>query len=269
MPRFYDDYRSALLSGKTFALATVVRIHASSPREPGAKMGVFPDRSIFGTIGGGKLEKMLIDDSLQILKTGKPVLKTYTLLPETKGGIGTECGGTLDIFIDIISAGAKIMLIGAGHISHALAGLAETCGFAVEVVDDRTEFANSERFPRSIIHNTPIKGTDFKSLINSETYVVIVSHSHEIDYEALKATINLPYAYLGMIGSQRKVKVLFSKLLEEGIKQNELDKIHAPIGLDINAETPEEIALSIMAEIVAVKRSGTSTLSMSNKIHAK
>lgn len=269
MTRFYDDYRSALSSGKTFAVATVVKIYASTPREIGAKMGIFADRSIFGTIGGGKLEKMVIDDAMEILKNNKPLLKTYTLLPESKGGIGTECGGKLDIFIDVISPGAKIVLIGAGHISYALARLAEICGFAVEIVDDRAEFANSERFPRSVIHNTTIKDTDFKSLINLETYVVIVSHSHEIDYEALKAIINLPYAYLGMIGSKRKVKTLFDKLLEEGLRKEQLANVHAPIGLDINAESPEEIALSIMAEIVAVKRSGASSLSMSGHFGAR
>jgi len=265
MTQFYEDYRLAISSGKTFAVATIVKIYASTPREIGAKMGIFPDRSIFGTIGGGKLEKMVIDDAMEILKAGKPDLKTYTLLPESKGGIGTECGGKLDIFIDVISPGAKIILIGAGHISYALAKFADICGFAVEVIDDRPEFANSQRFPQAMIHNTAIKDTDLKSLINKETYIVIVSHSHEIDYEALRILINIPSAYLGMIGSERKVKTLFDKLLGEGVNKEQLTKVHAPIGLDVNAETPEEIALSIMAEIVTVKRSGVSSLSMSAK----
>jgi len=269
MTRFYDDYRSALSSGKSFAVATVIKIYASTPREIGAKMGIFPDGSIFGTIGGGKLEKLVIDDAMEIIKSNKPALKTYTLLPESKGGIGTECGGTLDIFIEIISPGAKIVLIGAGHISYALAKLAEICGFAIEVIDDRPEFANSQRFPRSVIHNTTIKNTDFKSIVTPETYIVIVSRSHEIDYEALLATINIPNAYLGMIGSTRKVKTLFDKLSGEGITKEQITKVHAPIGLDINAETPEEIAVSIMAEIIAVKRSNVSPLSMKDKHYAK
>lgn len=265
MTIFCDNYCSALASGKTFAVATVVKIYASTPREVGAKMGIFSDRTIFGTIGGGKLEKMVIDDAMEIFKTGKPDLKTYTLLPESKGGIGTECGGKLDIFIDIILPEAKIVLIGAGHISYALARFADTCGFAVEVIDERSDFANSQRFPKAVIHNTAIKDIDFISLVNKDTYIVIVSHSHELDYKALRVLINIPGAYLGMIGSERKVKTLFDKLLGEGINKEQLTRVYAPIGLDINAETPEEIALSIMAEIVAVKRSGLSSHSLKDK----
>jgi xanthine dehydrogenase accessory factor len=265
MTLFYDDFKDAIESGISFALATVVRIHASTPRDPGAKMGVLPDGGTFGTIGGGKLEKLVVDDCMSALESGKPMLKRYSLMPENKGGIGSECGGDVEIFIDVIQKSEKLLIIGAGHVSLAISKIARILGFQIEVVDERADFANKERFPGAIINNSEIDKTDFKSLITPRTIVIIVSRSHEMDKTALGNVVECGAAYVGMIGSKRKVKYIMDSLKKAGTNTDKLEKVYSPIGLDIGAETPEEIALSILGEIISLKRKGISPLSMKSR----
>jgi xanthine dehydrogenase accessory factor len=262
LPDFFRSLSEAAAGGAPFALVTVVQVKSSTPREPGAKMGVFADGRTFGTIGGGILEKMAVDDAVRALKDGRSVLKEYSLTPKDQGGIGAECGGTAQIFIDVVAGAETLLMVGGGHIAQPLAKLAQLLGMRVEVVDDRTEFANAERFPGATFHNTSIAQTDFAKLVGPKTWVVIISRSHEIDKGALSAVVKLDAAYIGMIGSKRKVRVIMDRIREEGVPDDKLKKVFSPIGLDIGAESPEEIAVSIIAEIVSLRRKGESKCSL-------
>jgi xanthine dehydrogenase accessory factor len=267
MPSYFDDIKSALESGRSFAAATIVQIRASSPREPGAKMGVFADGSTFGTIGGGLLEKLVVEDSLAAIRDGKPVFKKYKLMPEESGGIGTECGGEVEVFIDVFLRDEKIILLGAGHVGYAVAKIAAILEMPLEVIDDRTEFANPARFPGAKIHNTAPKDTDFGSIITKKSSVIIVTRSHDIDAAALRGVLKHDCFYVGMIASKRKSRVILDMLEKEGFSRESLDRVHTPIGLDIGAETPGEISLSIMSEIVSLKRLGKSPCSLKGTAH--
>lgn len=269
MNKFYEEFTRALRSGNSFAVATVVKVHASTPRETGAKMGVFADHATFGTIGGGKLEKLVVDDCISAISAGETLLKRYSLMPEDKGGIGTECGGDVEVFIEPLGQGEKLLLVGGGHIGLAIAGFAKILGLGLEVVDDRVEFANDKRFPGAVVHNTEIHATDFNSIITPRTFVIIVSRSHDIDEQALRAVLECDAPYVGMIGSKRKVHVILDNLAKHGVDPDELAKVFSPIGLDIGSETPEEIALSILGEIVSIKRKGESPLSLKEKKNGK
>ncbi|MCX6647706.1 MAG: XdhC/CoxI family protein [bacterium] len=262
MDEFYKAFREALEHGHPFAIATVVRVHASTPREPGAKMGIRPDGSIFGTIGGGELEELVKADALEVIRTRKSVLKIYSLIPSAAGGIGTECGGEAEIFIEPVGFGSKLLIFGAGHIAGALYKIASVLGMGIEIVDERPEYARAERFPGAIVRCAEISALDAEGLVTPDTYAVVVTHGHGNDREALKFLLGHGAAYVGMIGSRRKVKVLFDLLAKEGADRVELASVHAPIGLNIGAESPQEIALSILAEIVAIQRLGKSPASM-------
>jgi len=269
MKEFYTAFGDALENGRQFAVATVVSAHASTPREPGAKMGIMPDGSIFGTIGGGELEELVKSDALEVIRTRKPVMKKYTLAPLKSGGIGTECGGDTEIFIEPVGFGPKLLIFGAGHIALALYKLASVLGMGVEIIDERPEYANYERFPGAIVRCSDIADLTPEGLITPETYVVIVTHGHGHDREALEFVLGRRAAYVGMIGSNRKVKVLFDSLIKEGTDRSELALVHAPIGIDIGAESPEEIALSILAEIISIQRLGRSPGSMKEAMNEK
>ncbi|MDQ7780250.1 MAG: XdhC/CoxI family protein [Planctomycetota bacterium] len=262
MQEFFKSLNEAIEHGEPFALATVVHVKSSTPRQPGAKMGIHADGTTFGTVGGGLLEKKVIDDALQAIRDGGSLLKDYSLYPQDQGGIGTECGGSTQIFIDVISGADRLLLVGGGHIAQPLAKLGRMLGMSVEVVDDRPEFASPERFPAAVLHRTSIQQTDFSRLVNPRTWVVIISRSHEIDTDALKAVAGLPAAYVGMIGSKRKVRVIMDRLAADGVDKARLEKVFSPIGLDIGAESPEEIAVSIIAEIISIKRKGISECSL-------
>jgi xanthine dehydrogenase accessory factor len=262
MEEFYRAFREELEKGSRFAVATVVRVHASTPRETGAKMGIMPDGSIFGTIGGGKLEELVKADALEVIRARKSLLKKYSLTPFAGGGIGTECGGEAEIFIEPVGFGPRLLVFGAGHIGQALYQIATVLGMGVEIVDERPEYARAERFPGAIVRCVEIPELDANGLVTPETYAVIVTHGHENDRDALRMVLGRGAAYVGMIGSKRKVKVILDSLEKEGMDKAELGKVHAPIGLDIGAESPQEIALAILAEIVAIRKLGQSPASM-------
>jgi xanthine dehydrogenase accessory factor len=262
MEEFYRAFREALEKGHPFAVATVVRVHASTPRESGAKMGVRPDGTIFGTIGGGELEELVKADALEVIRTRNSILKNYSLTPLNGGGIGTECGGEAEIFIEPVGFGSKLLIFGAGHIAEALYKIASVLGMGIEIVDERPEYARVERFPGAIVRCAEISELDAEGLITPDTYAIIVTHGHGNDREALKFLLGHGAAYVGMIGSHRKVKVLFDSLAKDGADREELASVYAPIGLNIGAESPQEIALSILSEIVAIQKLGKSSDSM-------
>jgi xanthine dehydrogenase accessory factor len=191
------------------------------------------------------------------LGEGKPRLVHYGLRADKHEEDLGVCGGDLDVFIDVIAPQATLLLIGAGHVAVPLAKLAHFLGFRTVVFDDRAEYANRDRFPQA----EEVLVEDFEVGLSTlditpNTWVVIATRSHESDAMALQAVIESPAAYIGLMGSQRKVGLVFKALQEEGVGEEQLARVYAPVGLDLGAETPEEIALSIMAEMIMLRQGG-------------
>ena len=242
--------------GETIALVTVVETKGSTPREIGAKMLVNKNGLVAGTIGGGITEAKVIKEAKQALKEGKGKLLTYRLTKEQAAlDEGAICGGEMKVFIDILQPKEEVLIFGAGHIAVCVSKLAKTVGFRVTIIDDRKEFANQDRFPEAdeIIAEDTEKALTHLNITPS-TYIIVLTRGHLKDEEVLGSVIKSSAAYIGMIGSQKKNATVFQRLIKKGISQEELDKVHTPIGIDINAQTPEEIAVSIMAEIIQVRR---------------
>ncbi|MBI4758719.1 MAG: XdhC family protein [Chloroflexi bacterium] len=246
----------ALRQGQRVALVTVTRAVGSTPRSPGAKMLVYPDGSIAGTIGGAAVEARVIQEALTAMGSGAPRNLSYTL-DETKSDLGMLCGGTMEVFVDVLIPKPVLLIFGAGHIAQPLAQIGALAGFAVTVVDERVSLL-VKNFPQAQRLLAKKAADAVAELpIDASTYVVIVTGGHDSDEEALRRVVGTDAAYIGMIGSRRKVKVVLDRLAKEGVPAERLARVRAPIGLDLGAETPEEIALSIMAEIVKVKKVGS------------
>jgi xanthine dehydrogenase accessory factor len=256
MSTIYEAILETTQRGDSVALATIVKATGSTPREAGTKMLIYPDGSIVDTIGGGSLEANVIAEAQAALAEGRPRLVRYELRDSEVGDPGI-CGGEAEIFIDVINPHPTVLIVGAGHVGRSIAVMSSFLGFRTVVLDDRAEFANAERLPQAdeiIVGDIAAELAKFN--INPQTHIVIVTRGHEHDRDALRQVVSSPAAYIGMIGSQRKVKMVFDELRKDGVTEEALAAVHAPIGLDIHAETPEEIALSIMAEIVVVRRGG-------------
>lgn len=255
----YAEILKAEKQKKDFALLTVVRTDGSVPRHESSKMMVFSDGSIIGTIGGGTLEKKSIEEAVKQIGIGQSKLLEYRLNIETGNDLNMVCGGNADVFIEVHKTRPKLVICGAGHVGKALSTIAGTVDFDITIIDNRPEWANDERFPEagSIIVREDITKAIDELYTDSNTYFVVATWGHKYDKVALKSTLYKESCYVGMMGSPTKAKELFSQLLEEGVSKELLDKVHTPIGLDIKAETPEEIAISIMAEVIMVKNSAT------------
>ena len=266
MTGFYENLSELIRTHSKLALATVIDTSGSTPREVGAKMVVLPDGTTFDTLGGGKLELLVTKDAQDALIKGESCTKEYSLLAEEQGGIGAACGGNAKVFIEIITRGERLLILGGGHIGLALYKIALETGFSVVIVEERLEFITKERFPKTeLLLNCTVDDSKVKEIIDKNTYIVIVTHEHKQDKLAVLSLINTEHKYIGMIGSKRKVKLTMDELETEGVPKEKLDRIYSPIGLDIQAETPEEIAVSIIAELVQVRRAGEpSKISMKN-----
>jgi len=219
-------------------------------------MLVRPDGSIFGTIGGGSLEANVIKEAIGVIKEGKPKRHHFTLTAKGAGELGMICGGDTEVFIEPILTPSTLYIFGGGHIALALARMGKLCGFDITVIDDRAEFASAERFPEAeVILAEEFTKSFSKIKIDRLSYIIIVTHGHKHDELVLEWAVGTPARYIGMIGSKTKVKTVYSHLLSRGISKEQLDRVHSPIGLEIEAQTPEEIAVSILAEIIKVRRS--------------
>jgi len=251
----------------TLAVATVVRTYGSTPLDIGSKMAIMPDGSIEGTIGGGPVEKAVIEEAVKLMEKGGFAYKEYRLLPEDEDGIGTQCGGNMDVFIEITGQPESILILGGGHIGLSLYKVCQVLGFYITVVDDREEFSKQDRFPGANVVRMNYDNPALKKLAGKTTSVVIVTHGHGGDAKCLKNMINSQAGYVGMIGSKRKVMKLKEMMIKDGITQEALEKVYTPIGLDIGAETPGEIAISIIAEILNVQKKGApSQVGMGRKL---
>lgn len=232
------------------ALCIVVSTKGSTPRKSGAKMLVLENGKIYGTIGGGNLEKQVIEKALNTIETKISKLYKFELLQQ----LGMCCGGTVEIFIEPVMKKNKLYIFGAGHVGTALAGFAAETDFEVTVLDDRKEYIEE-------LKNEKVLKicSDFESAINNlefddNTFIVIATYSHPSDRTILSLCIKNPKAYIGMIGSRRKVEVTRKKFIENKIAtEQEINEIDMPIGMDINPDTPAEIAISILAKIIEVK----------------
>jgi xanthine dehydrogenase accessory factor len=241
------------------ALVTVAATKGSVPREPGSKMIVYGDGKTSGTIGGGKFESLVSEEAVAAIREKKPVLKTYPLHEHDPCSFGAICGGEVTILIEPQLLSEAIHLVGAGHCARAIAKLATDCGLFVTVVDDRAELLTELPASVATVSSSPasyIRGRKW----NSDEALVLVSRNYEIDRDALQAALSVSgIAYIGMIGSQKKVRHVFDQLREQGVAQAALANVYAPLGLDIGADSPAEIAVSVIAEILSVlrKRSGS------------
>jgi xanthine dehydrogenase accessory factor len=269
MEDFFERLADLLGTHPRLVLATVVSTGGSAPREAGARMAVLPDGSIVGTVGGGILEKRVIEDALEVLRENAPRLVRYELT-QGQQGIGAECGGRCEVFLEPVGSAPHLLVLGAGHVGLALAALGRDAGFKVTVVDDRREFADRATRPGVTV---VIKSTDdpsLRDLVTDQTAVAVVTRSHKLDRESLRNLVGTNALYIGMIGSRAKVEKEMGLLRDEGVDPDALGRVHAPIGLDIGAETPAEIALSILAEVTAVRRTGrTPPSSMVRKKRSK
>jgi len=250
---FWRTLVSWVESGAPCALATVVRTAGSAPRHQGARMLVRQDGTVAGTVGGGALELAVSQAAQEVIASGVPQLLSYKL----KTDLGMTCGGAADVFVEPLLPGERLYLFGAGHIGLALAPLAARLGFSVTVIDERPELASPERFPQAaqLVHSfAPERWADLP--IGETSYCVVVSPGHKIDTEIVAALLRRnPCRYVGMIGSVRKRRAVEEALRQAGIPEERLAVLHTPIGEPIGAETPEEIAVSIAAELVRARRS--------------
>jgi xanthine dehydrogenase accessory factor len=255
VPDIFEEVARIRRERLSATLATVVGGEAGVPGKTGFRMIVYPDGKILGTVGGGLVEAKVREEALRCLQEGRSRLLELELTQATSG-IGVLCGGKVKVFVEPIIPLSGVYIFGGGHIALHLAQFAKALDFLVFVVDDRDEFASRERFPTA----DEVKSGDYSTIIKSLQFhgddcAVIVTHGHEHDEIVLKEcllTKNRP-GYIGMIGSKSKIATVFSHLKQQGASDELLAKVHAPIGLDIGAKTPGEIALSIMAEIIAHK----------------
>jgi xanthine dehydrogenase accessory factor len=241
-------------AGVAFVVATIVRIEGSSPRDVGAKMLVFADGSIWGTIGGGMFEKLVIDDCLGLLgENTNNLLKTYRFAESGPDATGMYCGGEAEVFMEANRSPERLIIFGGGHIGRDLAKIAQGIDFKIIVVDDRPEILSEYHSPVETILTDAVYHKNFPA-IDKNSYVVIITHGHKCDREVLEQVINQECAYIGMIGSRTKIAKTFSELEKAGIDRIRLEHVYSPIGLDIGAEGPYEIAIAIAAELIAVKK---------------
>jgi xanthine dehydrogenase accessory factor len=244
----YEEIVRLKRLSRVSAIATIVECRGSSPQKQGAKMLVRDDGSLMGTLGGGCLEADVKQAALMAMKDGQPLTLPFELT-EREGGL--VCGGTVLVFIEPVLLEPHLIILGAGHVGKALSKLARFTGFRVTVVDDRAEYANNENIPDA----SDLAVRDFEKSfagmqVGKDVFIVVATRGHNHDLDAIKAALRTEAGYVGLLGSRRKKALLFKALAESGFDQENIDRVIIPVGLDIGSTTPEEISVSIMAQIV-------------------
>jgi len=245
-------------AGQRGALATIVHTNGSIPSYESSRMLVRDDGTIAGTIGGGCVEAEVWAAAKEVMDAEQPRKMTFNLNHEAEYDAGLICGGTLEVFVEPILPQPTLYIFGAGHVSTAVSRIAHQTGFAIAVIDDRESFANTERFPMASEIHTSFDESFEKIQPNSSSYLLIVTRGHKDDMRVLAWAVNTDARYIGMIGSKRKVLSVYKALEKEGFAPEKFEHVHAPVGLDIGALSPEEIAVSIVAELIAVRRNAKS-----------
>jgi len=241
-------------AGQRGALATIVHTSGSIPSYESSRMLVREDGTIVGTIGGGCVEADVWAAAKEVMQAEQPRKMTFNLNNEASYDAGLICGGTLEIFVEPILPQPTLVIFGGGHISISLGRVASLAGFGITVVDDREAFANRERFPMAGEIFTSYEESFQRLEPNASSYIAIVTRGHKDDMRVLAWAARTRAKYVGMIGSRRKVISVYRALEKEGFAPEEFDRVFAPVGLDIGALTPEEVAVSITAQLIAVRR---------------
>jgi len=239
------------------ALCTVVKTSGSTPRHSTSKMLVFPDGHILGTVGGGEMENRVRKEALDALQDGKPRNLAYTMADPARGDPGL-CGGQVEVFVEPILPSPMLVVVGGGHVGKAVAHLGKWLGFRVAVSDDRTEFCTPEANPDAdVFYPVPLAELPLNLAITPQTYLVLTTRGSNVDVAGLPALLETQAGFIGVIGSRKRWNTTVKELHQLGILDAKISNIHSPIGLGIGAETPEEIAVSIMAEILMLHGGGS------------
>jgi xanthine dehydrogenase accessory factor len=254
MENIFETLTDLQKAGTPAALAIIIRTEGSVPRKPTAKMIICKDGKTVGTLGGGDLENRVIQEALEAIAKETPRIASFTLDME-KGKLDMMCGGTVEVYIEPLLPSEKLIIFGAGHITRALAPLMKKIGFVVSVVDDSPDFLKKEYFPDvEDVHMEDMEVFAGGLSSDSKTYIVVLSRGFSRDKAVLNQLLKKEFRYIGMIGSQRKIEAMIEELQKEGIPKEAFFMLKSPVGLDIGAETPEEIAISIAGEIMAIKK---------------
>jgi xanthine dehydrogenase accessory factor len=255
----YEEILRLRRLGQKCAVATIVQVNGSIPSYESAKLLVREDGSMAGTIGGGCVEAEVWTVAREVIETEKPRHLHFSLGQDAAYDAGLICGGQLDVFVEPVLPQPAAIIFGAGHISKSLCKIAALAGFSTTVIDDREMFANRERFPEAdAIHAGEYEYIFPQLAVNDNSYVVIVTRGHRDDMRVLKWAVGTSARYISMIGSKRKVISVVKELEKEGIPRSAFERIFAPMGFDIGAISPEEIAVSVVAEMIAVRRNAPS-----------
>jgi xanthine dehydrogenase accessory factor len=252
-----DEIAGAMGRGEAVALVTVVRVHGAAPCTPGVKVLVHGDGRLSGSLGGASTDARVREDALSALASGQPAMLTYHLDAESGETVGS-CGATLEVFVEPLRPEPQLLVAGSGYVAQALARLVAPLGWHITLLDDRSEFLRAATLPESV----EVAVGEFAEQIESRapdalTALVVVTRGHHSDEAALRSALTTHAGYIGMIGSPGKVRNIFRALLKDGVAPETLQCVHAPIGLDLHAQTPDEIALSIAAELLLWRRGGT------------
>ncbi|HEY5983825.1 MAG TPA: XdhC family protein [Anaerolineales bacterium] len=257
MDSIFDAAADALRNRELAALCTVTRSEGSTPRHVGSKMLVLSNGRFVGSVGGGDLEHRVLDEARLCLKDGQPRLLRYSLSDPSRGDPGV-CGGQVEVFVEPLLPAPTLVVIGGGHVGKAVAHLAKWLRFRVVVSDDRADFCNKEAIPDGDeFYVCAMNDLPQKLKIDARTYIVLTTRGSSVDVSGLPALLRSPAAYVGVIGSRRRWTTTIKELVGKGIAKAELARVHSPMGLELHAETPEEIAVSIMAEVLMQRDQGT------------
>jgi len=257
MKTIYQSLSDLESTHQPAALCTVVKTSGSTPRHSTSKMLVYPDGTIRGTVGGGELENRVIREALESLKDGRSRLLEYSLVDPARGDVGV-CGGQVEVFVEPILPPPTVVVVGGGHVGKAVAHLAKWLGFRVAVSDDRPEFCTPEANPDADeFYPLPLAELPSRLPVTPQTYLVLTTRGTNIDVAGLPPLLDTPAAYIGVIGSRKRWNTTTKSLAEKGIPAEKLARVHSPIGLGLGAETPEEIAVSIMAEVLLARAGGS------------
>ena len=238
------------------ALCTVVKTSGSTPRHSTSKMLVYPDGHILGTVGGGELENRVLKEALASLQDGKARNLAYSMSDPARGDPGL-CGGQVEVFVEPILPSPLLVIVGGGHVGKAVAHLAKWLGFRVAVSDDRNEFCTPQANPDADeFYSVPLAELSDNLAITSQTFLVLTTRGSSVDVAGLPALLETQAGYIGVIGSKKRWNTTVKELNQQGISEDQLRRIHSPIGLGIGAETPEQIAVSIMAEVLMLRGCG-------------
>ncbi len=268
MDAIYQALAEIESTSEPAALCTIVKSDGSTPRHVGSKMLVYDDGRFIGTIGGGDLEHRVLDEAWMALADGEPRLLHYNMSDPSRGDVGV-CGGQVEVFVEPILPPPLLVVIGAGHVGKAVAHLAKWLGFRVAVSDDRPEFCTKETTPDAdAFYPVPIQDLPKHLKIDRRTFLVLTTRGTSVDAAGLPSLLGTPARYVGVIGSRRRWLTTVKELEKAGVSAENIARVHSPMGLELQAETPEEIAVSILAEILMVRDKGSGKSMKMEKLKA-